>query len=183
MAATIDEWLLAGEYLLAGGCRDVILCERGIRSFDPRTRNVLDLAAIAVARALTHLPIIADPSHGTGVRDTVIPMGRAAIAAGADGLIVEVHPRPQEALSDAHQQLRPEQFAELMTAVRTIDRSEDERLKAARQMTLDDYIEFIAEDELLEVTPLNLRARKRILNNELRMREQKRKEKMMEAAS
>ena len=112
--------LLAGEYLLAGGCRDVILCERGIRSFDPRTRNVLDLAAIAVARALTHLPIIADPSHGTGVRDMVIPMGRAAIAAGADGLIVEVHPRPQEALSDAHQQLRPEQFAELMTAVRTI---------------------------------------------------------------
>lgn len=120
MAATIKEWLLAAEYLLVGGCHDVILCERGIRSFDPSTRNVLDVAAIPVAKALTHLPVIADPSHGTGLRAMVLPMARAAIAAGGDGLIVEVHPDPDVALSDAQQQLHPAAFAELCAAVRMI---------------------------------------------------------------
>jgi 3-deoxy-7-phosphoheptulonate synthase len=120
LAATIDELLLAAEYVLAEGNDDVILCERGIRSFDQHTRNVFDLAAIPVVKALSHLPIIADPSHGTGLRAEVIPMGRAAIAAGADGLIVEVHADPPRAMSDGAQSLYPEQFVELMDQCRVI---------------------------------------------------------------
>jgi 3-deoxy-7-phosphoheptulonate synthase len=120
LAATIDELLLAAEYLLAEGNDDVILCERGIRSFDQHTRNVFDLAAIPVVKSLSHLPIIADPSHATGLRAKVIPMARAAIAAGADGLIVEVHQDPPRALSDGAQSLYPEQFAELMDQIRVI---------------------------------------------------------------
>ena len=114
MSATITELLLAAEYLLSEGNPDVILCERGVRSFDPQTRNVFDLTAIPLVKSLTHLPIVADPSHGTGVRSKVTPMARAAVAAGADGLIVEVHPNPPEALSDGAQSLYPEQFAELV---------------------------------------------------------------------
>jgi 3-deoxy-7-phosphoheptulonate synthase len=120
LAATIDELLLAAEYLLAEGNDDVILCERGIRSFDQHTRNVFDLAAIPVVKSLSHLPIIADPSHATGLRAKVIPMARAAIAAGADGLIVEVHQDPPRALSDGAQSLYPEQFAEMMEQIRVI---------------------------------------------------------------
>jgi 3-deoxy-7-phosphoheptulonate synthase len=120
LAATIDELLLAAEYLLAEGNDDVILCERGIRSFDQHTRNVFDLAAIPVVKSLSHLPIIADPSHATGLRAKVIPMARAAIAAGADGLIVEVHQDPPRALSDGAQSLYPDQFAELMDQIRVI---------------------------------------------------------------
>ena len=101
----------------------MILCERGVRSFDTHTRNLLDLTAIPVVKALSHLPIIADPSHGTGLRSKVIPMGRAAIAAGADGLIVEVHPDPEHALSDGAQSLYPQQFEELMTQVGEIARA------------------------------------------------------------
>ncbi len=114
MSATINELLLAAEYLVSEGNPDVILCERGVRSFDPQTRNLLDLTAVPVAKSLTHLPVIADPSHGTGVRDKVTPMARAAVAAGADGLIVEVHPNPPEALSDGVQSLYPDQFVELV---------------------------------------------------------------------
>jgi 3-deoxy-7-phosphoheptulonate synthase len=120
MAATINELLLSAEYLLAEGNHDVILCERGIRSFDPATRNVLDLTAIPVVQALSHLPIIADPSHGTGRRDKVIPMARAAVATGADGIMVEVHPQPDRALSDGDQSLYPEQFSELMRQIEVI---------------------------------------------------------------
>jgi 3-deoxy-7-phosphoheptulonate synthase len=120
MAATITELLLAAEYVLAEGNPDVILCERGVRSFDPQTRNLLDLTAIPVVKSLSHLPIIADPSHGTGVRDKVIPMARAAVAAGADGLMVEVHPNPPKALSDGQQSLYPDQFGELMDQIRVI---------------------------------------------------------------
>ena len=120
MSATIEEFLLAAEYLLAGGNDDVILCERGVRSFDTHTRNVLDLAAIPVVQALSHLPIIADPSHGTGRRSKVIPMGRAAVAAGADGLMVEVHQNPPDALSDGAQSLYPKQFAEMMEQIDVI---------------------------------------------------------------
>jgi 3-deoxy-7-phosphoheptulonate synthase len=120
MAATITELLLSAEYLLAEGNQDVILCERGIRSFDPATRNVLDLTAIPVVQSLSHLPIIADPSHGTGRRDKVTPMARAAIAAGADGIMVEVHPEPDRALSDGDQSLYPEQFADLIRQARFI---------------------------------------------------------------
>jgi len=120
MAATITELLLSAEYLLAEGNQNVILCERGIRSFDPATRNVLDLTAVPVVQALSHLPIIADPSHGTGRRDKVMPMARAAIAAGADGIMVEVHPEPDRALSDGDQSLYPDQFADLIRQARLI---------------------------------------------------------------
>jgi 3-deoxy-7-phosphoheptulonate synthase len=120
MAATLNELLLSAEYVLAEGNGKVILCERGVRGFDNHTRNLLDLTAIPVVKALSHLPIIADPSHGTGVRAKVIPMARAAVAAGADGLLVEVHPDPDRAASDAAQTLYPAQFAEMMTQIRGI---------------------------------------------------------------
>ncbi|HMJ58168.1 MAG TPA: 3-deoxy-7-phosphoheptulonate synthase [Gemmatimonadales bacterium] len=120
ISATIVELLLSAEYLLAEGNHDVILCERGVRSFDTMTRNLFDLTAIPVVHKLSHLPIIADPSHGTGLRDKVIPMARAAIAAGADGIMVEVHPNPEDALSDGAQTLYPDQFTQLMREVRII---------------------------------------------------------------
>lgn len=120
ISATIEELLLSAEYILAGGNYDVILCERGIRTFETYTRNTMDISAIPVVKKLSHLPIVADPSHGTGRRDKVAPMGRAAVAAGADGLLVEVHPDPDHALSDGAQSLRPEQFDELMRQLRMI---------------------------------------------------------------
>jgi 3-deoxy-7-phosphoheptulonate synthase len=120
IAATITELLLSAEYLLAEGNDQIILCERGIRGFDQATRNVFDVTAIPVVHKLSHLPIIADPSHGTGLRDKVTPVARAAVAAGADGLMVEVHPDPDRALSDGAQSLTPEQFADLMKQVRAI---------------------------------------------------------------
>ena len=120
IAATITELLLSAEYLLAEGNDQVILCERGIRGFDPATRNVFDLTAIPLVHRLSHLPIIADPSHGTGLREKVTPMARAAVAAGADGLMVEVHPRPDKALSDGAQSLTPEQFQEMMKQCKAI---------------------------------------------------------------
>lgn len=120
IAATIQEFLLAAEYIVAEGNPDVILCERGIRSFDPATRNLLDLSAIGVVHGLSHLPIVADPSHGTGRRALVAAMARAAVAAGADGLMVEVHPRPEEALSDGAQTLDPGEFRQLMREARAI---------------------------------------------------------------
>jgi 3-deoxy-7-phosphoheptulonate synthase len=113
-AATVREWLLAAEYLLAGGNGQVVLCERGIRSYDPELRNTLDLAGMALARQLSHLPVIADPSHATGRRDLIPPMCRAALAAGADGLIVEVHPDPANALSDGMQSLDFPGFTHMM---------------------------------------------------------------------
>lgn len=120
IAATIEELLLSAEYILSGGNYDVILCERGIRTFETYTRNTMDISAIPVVKKLSHLPMIADPSHGTGRRDQVLPMARAAVAAGADGLIVEVHHDPDHALSDGAQTLRPEQFSELMQQLRVI---------------------------------------------------------------
>ncbi len=120
MSATIPELLLSAEYILAEGNPDVILCERGVRSFDTTTRNLFDLSAIAVVHGLSHLPIIADPSHGTGHRDMVPPMARAAVAAGADGLIVEVHPTPERALSDGAQSMFPKQFERMMREVEAI---------------------------------------------------------------
>ncbi|MGD8277756.1 MAG: 3-deoxy-7-phosphoheptulonate synthase [Gemmatimonadota bacterium] len=123
LAATINELLLSAEYILAEGNEQVILCERGIRGFDEHTRNLLDLTAIPVVHSLSHLPIIADPSHGTGVRAKVTPMARAAVAAGADGLLVEVHPQPDRALSDGVQSLWPEQFTELVEQVGPIARA------------------------------------------------------------
>ena len=128
LAATIKELLLSAEYVLAEGNPNVILCERGIRSFDDQTRNLLDLAAIPVVQALSHLPIIADPSHGTGVRAKVTPMARAAVAAGADGLLIEVHHDPDRALSDGGQSLWPQQFAELVDEVTAIAAAIDRRI-------------------------------------------------------
>ena len=120
ISATIEEWLLSAEYVLSGGNTDVVLCERGIRTFENYTRNTMDISAIPVIHKLSHLPIVADPSHGIGIRDKVAPMARAAVAAGADGLIIEVHPDPDHALSDGAQSLFPEQFERLMSEVRII---------------------------------------------------------------
>jgi 3-deoxy-7-phosphoheptulonate synthase len=120
LSATIQELLLSAEYILAEGNPNVILCERGVRGFDPATRNLLDLSAIPVVHGVSHLPIIADPSHGTGHRDMVMPMAKAAVAGGADGLLIEVHPTPDRALSDGAQSLYPEQFDRLMKEIRLI---------------------------------------------------------------
>ena len=120
MSATIQELLLSAEYILAEGNEQVILCERGVRSFDPSTRNLFDLTAIPLVKKMSHLPIVADPSHGTGIRDKVTPMARAAVAAGADGILVEVHPNPDRALSDGAQTLYPDQFAKLVIELRAI---------------------------------------------------------------
>src|SRR3990170_1569001 len=131
MAATIQDLLLSAEYILAEGNPHVILCERGLRSFDTTSRNLFDLTAIPIVHQLSHLPIIADPSHGTGRRDKILPMSRAAIAAGADGVIIEVHPQPDKALSDGAQSLNPEQFTELMRALRRVADAVDRQIAGA----------------------------------------------------
>ena len=120
MAATIEEWLMAAEYVMAGGNFNVILCERGIRTFETYTRNTMDISAIPILHKLSHLPMTADPSHGTGRRDKVAPMALASVAAGADALLIEVHPHPEKALSDGPQSLYPEQFTALMNQLRAI---------------------------------------------------------------
>ena len=125
IAATVEEVLLAAEYILSGGNYDVMLCERGIRTFETYTRNTMDISAIPVLQKLSHLPVIADPSHGTGRRDLVLPLARAAVAAGADGLLVETHPDPDHALSDGAQTLTFAQFREMMQQVRAIAKAVD----------------------------------------------------------
>lgn len=116
-SATVKEWLLAAEYLLAGGNSNVVLCERGIKTFETATRNTLDLAAVALVKELSHLPVLADPSHGTGLRTLIVPMSKASAAVGADGLIIEVHPCPERALSDGAQSLDLPGFGRLMEAL------------------------------------------------------------------
>jgi 3-deoxy-7-phosphoheptulonate synthase len=128
IAATLEELLLSAEYLMSGANYNVILCERGIRTFESATRNTLDVSAIPVVHKLSHLPIIADPSHATGRRDKVLPMARAAVAAGADGILVEVHHDPDNALSDGPQALFPEQFEQLMSQLRLIAQAVDRTL-------------------------------------------------------
>jgi 3-deoxy-7-phosphoheptulonate synthase len=143
LSGTIEEWLMSAEYILAQGNRQVVLCERGIRTFEPYTRNTLDLSAIPVLRNLTHLPVIVDPSHATGMREKVSPMARAAIAAGADGLMIEVHHDPDHALSDGPQSLFPEQFAQVMRDIyviapvigKRLDFSYLDRIKAVDRRT------------------------------------------------
>jgi 3-deoxy-7-phosphoheptulonate synthase len=120
MSTTIEEWLMCAEYIIAKGNHNVILCERGIRTFETATRNTLDISAVPVIKHLTHLPIFIDPSHGVGVRDFIGPMAKAAIAAGADGIMLETHPKPAEALSDGHQALLPAQFAHLVKEMRAV---------------------------------------------------------------
>ena len=121
LSATIDEWLLAAEYIMGAGNPDVILCERGVRSFDTSTRNLLDLSCVPLLRELTHLPVIVDPSHGTGRRELVPTMSRAGIAAGADGLILEVHPDPNKALCDGKQSITPEQLRSVVHETRLMN--------------------------------------------------------------
>jgi 3-deoxy-7-phosphoheptulonate synthase len=131
MAATVDEWLMAAEYVLLAGNEKVVLCERGIRSFDSATRNLLDLAVVPLVAERTHLPVLVDPSHGTGVARLVLPMSLAAVAAGADGLLVEVHPDPATAASDGAQSITPESFGELMRELAGVAAAVGRRLPAA----------------------------------------------------
>src|SRR3989338_5492506 len=126
--STIEELLMSAEYILSEGNRDVILCERGIRTLETYTRNTLDLAAVPVIKKLSHLPVVVDPSHGTGKWDLVAPMAKAAVAAGADGLIIEVHPHPDEAFSDGPQSLKPDTFAKLMSELKTVAAAVGRRL-------------------------------------------------------
>lgn len=133
LSATIEEWIMSAEYVLAGGNRDVILCERGIRTFENATRNTLDISAIPVLNKLTHLPVIVDPSHGTGLRNKVAPMSRAAVAAGADGVMIEVHYDPDTALCDGAQSLYPEQFKTLVDELRIIAPVVGKSIPAAKQ--------------------------------------------------
>ncbi|MBI5231388.1 MAG: 3-deoxy-7-phosphoheptulonate synthase, partial [Coriobacteriales bacterium] len=132
LAATIEEMLSAAEYVLKGGNRDVILCERGIRTFETYTRNTLDLAAVAALRQLTHLPVIVDPSHATGRRDLIAPMARASVIAGADGLMIEVHPDPEHAKCDGPQSLTPDDFAAMMTSLTPLVEIEGKRPGVSR---------------------------------------------------
>lgn len=133
ISATLDEWLLAAEYIVAAGNPNVVLCERGIRSYDPQTRNVLDLSCVPLLHELTHLPIIVDPSHATGRRELVPTMSRASIAAGAEGLIIEVHPDPNSAMCDGRQSITPEQLQSIVRNTRTLARmmSEEELISVA----------------------------------------------------
>jgi len=131
MSATIEEWLMAAEYIVSGGNSMVILCERGIRTFETYTRNTLDISAVPIAKELSHLPVFVDPSHGTGNWRWVAPMSLAAVAAGADGLLVEVHPRPTEALSDGAQSLTPEKFQQMIELVEKVAQSIDRSLQPA----------------------------------------------------
>ena len=120
MSATLDEFLMAAEYIMSEGNYEVILCERGVRTFADHTRNTLDLSIVPAVQKLSHLPILVDPSHGTGKRDKVLPMARAAVAVGADGILVEVHHQPEKALSDGPQSIYPEQFAQMMNEIEQI---------------------------------------------------------------
>ena len=143
LSATMMEWLMAAEYLLANGTDDVILCERGIRTFETETRNTLDLSMIPVLKKVTHLPIIVDPSHGTGRRDSVIPMAMAAAAAGADGVIVEMHPNPEKALSDGAQSLYPEQFEKMVCDLRSVAAILNKELARIPQPTAEPETETV----------------------------------------
>ncbi|MFP4481181.1 MAG: 3-deoxy-7-phosphoheptulonate synthase [Thermovirgaceae bacterium] len=139
LMATVDEWLQAAEYILAGGNSRVILCERGIRSFDKSTRNTLDLSVVPLVKSLSHLPVIVDPSHGTGRRELIRPMSLAALAAGADGLIVEVHPEPDNALSDGFQTLDLAAFDDLMQSISSLTqmmKTDEERRKCALKIAM-----------------------------------------------
>lgn len=140
-SATLDEWLLAAEYILARGNEQVMLCERGLRSFDRKyTRNVLDVSAVPVLKSLTHLPVIVDPSHAVGKWEWITAVSRAAIAAGADGLIVEVHPQPEIALSDGRQSLLPKRFESLMVEVERIARAVGRSVRVDRHQMIPEYV-------------------------------------------
>ena len=128
LANTLEEFLMSAEYILSGGNSRVILCERGVRTFETATRNTLDLAAVPLLKQLTHLPVIVDPSHATGIASLVHPMAKAAVVAGADGLMIEVHPDPENALCDGMQSLKPDAFARVMADVKTLCQIEQKAL-------------------------------------------------------
>lgn len=128
LAATVEEWLMAAEYIMAEGNMAVVLCERGIRTFETATRNTLDLSAVSLVKSLSHLPVVVDPSHGTGKRKLVLPMAKAAVMAGADGLLIEVHPDPANALSDGEQSLNIPEFEELMSQIKRLVEFEGKKL-------------------------------------------------------
>jgi len=136
LSATIEEWLMSAEYVMASGNPNVILCERGIRTFENYTRNTLDLSAVPVVQNKSHLPVFVDPSHGTGIRNKVTPMARAAVAAGADGLMIEVHPNPDQAMSDGPQSLYFEQFSELMRQIRLIATAIDRSVREPQEVSV-----------------------------------------------
>lgn len=136
MSGTIDEWLMAAEYILEQGNSQVILCERGIRSFDHHSRNMLDLTAVPTVKDLSHLPVIVDPSHGTGRRDRVAPMSKASIAAGAHGVMIDVHDRPEEALCDGAQALLPQDFARLVQELRLLEEVLNHKIREHDQMVI-----------------------------------------------
>ncbi|WP_282433548.1 bifunctional 3-deoxy-7-phosphoheptulonate synthase/chorismate mutase [Desulfosporosinus metallidurans] len=145
LSATIEEWLLAAEYILAAGNPQVILCERGIRTFEPSTRNTLDLSAVGVAKEVSHLPVIVDPSHAAGRRDLISSLSKAALAAGADGLLIEMHPNPAEAVSDGPQSLTPEQFVQLAGELGVVANSVDRVYVCAGQRDSDTLESLRAE--------------------------------------
>jgi len=125
LMSTINEWLMSAEYILSNGNMNVILCERGIRTFETATRNTLDISAVPLVKTLTHLPVVVDPSHGTGKKNIIAPMSKAAVAAGADGILIEVHPKPEEALSDGDQSLLPFEYQNLVVSLRKVARAID----------------------------------------------------------
>ncbi len=133
LSATVEEWVLAAEYIMKGGGTDIIMCERGIRTFETITRNTLDLNAVAYLKAHTHFPVIVDPSHGTGRPELIAPMALAAAAAGADGIMIEVHPNPKEALSDGFQALTPQQFSDLMGPLQAVVEATGRKLSISRK--------------------------------------------------
>lgn len=137
LSATVEEWVLAAEYIMKGGGSDIIMCERGIRTFETITRNTLDLNAVAYLKAHTHFPVIVDPSHGTGRPELIAPMALAAAAAGADGIMVEVHPNPKEALSDGFQALTPKQFEELMRPLKAVVEATGRKFSVPRKPETD----------------------------------------------
>ncbi len=133
MSSTVEEWLLAAEYILSGGNENVILCERGIRTFEPATRNTLDLSIVPLVKTLSHLPIVVDPSQGTGVRELVLPMSNASVAAGADGLMIEVHNHPDEAMSDGHQSIYFDQLQKLINQCQSTAKAQGRTLDIFQQ--------------------------------------------------
>lgn len=128
LMSTINEWLMSAEYILSNGNMNVILCERGIRTFETATRNTLDISAVPLVKALTHLPVVVDPSHGTGKKSIIAPMSKAAVAAGADGILIEVHPKPEEALSDGDQSLLPFEYQNLVVSLKKVARAIDRKI-------------------------------------------------------
>lgn len=180
LSATIEEWLLAAEYILAAGNSQVILCERGIRTFEPSTRNTLDLSAVGVVKELSHLPVIVDPSHAAGRRDLISSLSKAALAAGADGLLIEMHPNPAEAVSDGPQSLTPEQFVQLAQELGVVAESVNRVFAYGRQEEGDTLESSRTQIDRIDLSIIeNLAARMQIVR---KLSEQKRLDRVKDAS-